>query len=697
MKSASVIVGEPAGPHETAPRRNSKCPDAVVERPLGFSCNTVYEFALEAMERGGRQRAMGWRETVEIHEDRKMVTKVVDGKETEVEKTWLYYEMGPYQYVTYDQLHVEMHDYGRGMVKMGLQPGGEDRLHIFGATSHRWMRTFLAAQSQAITVVTAYDTLGESGLIYSLQQTGSKAIFVDNNLLEKLVKPVQEIPDLKYVIHADPLDPEDKRYGGRMYSDAQKAIDRMKEVRPDIEVYSMDEVVELGSLCRDSIFVHRPRKKDLACIMYTSGSTGDPKGVSLTHANIVAGIGGVSVVINRAIVKPDDRVIAFLPLAHIFELVFELTCLYWGALIGYGSVKTLSEASVRNCKGDMKEFRPSVMVGVAAVWEGVRKAIVAQVTKLPPFKQKIFWAAYHTKLRMKKCHIPGGDLIGSLIFKKVRETTGGNLRYILNGGSPLSRDTQVFISNLICPVLIGYGLTETVANGCIVPPHHFKYGVVGDILGSLTVKLVDVEELGYLAKNNQGELWVKGPAVFKDYLQNEAETAAALEDGWFKTGDIAEWTKKGQLRLIDRKKNLVKTLNGEYIALEKLECIYRSNKYVANICVYADQTKVKPIAIVVPNVNAVTDLAISLGLIKDGCEVRDVYDSKKLKKVILDDMHKTAKGQGLGGIELILGFVIFDDEWTPQNGYVTSAQKLQRRKILSAVQSEVDALYAANS
>lgn len=567
----TVEVGKAANEHETAPRRNAKVKDAAVTRPLNSNANTVYEFFMESVKRSGPRKAMGWREVVEVHAEKKQITKKIDGKDQKVDKTWLYYELAPYTYNTYNELQEIVLDYGRGLVELGLTPGNKDRLHIFAATSHRWMKSFLAAQSQAIPVVTAYDTLGEKGLIHSMVQTETKAVFTDNALLGRLITPVQSATALKYIIHGDELNPDDKRNGGKFYSEAKSAIDKIREVRPDIKIVSMHEVLENGRKSRDTIDPFPPKPEDLSCIMYTSGSTGDPKGVVLKHSSIVAGLGGVSVVVSRETISENDRVIAFLPLAHIFELAFELITFYWGATLGYANVKTLSDLSVRKSQGDMREFKPTVMVGVAAVWETIRKGIMGQVEKLPGLTQKIFWAAYYAKLKMKKYHIPGGDTLGNIVFKKVRQATGGCLRLSLNGGGPISRDTQEFVTTLLCPLLIGYGLTETVANTCILPPEHYEYDVQGDLTGAVTVKLVEVEELGYLAKNNQGEVWIKGASVMPEYFKNEKETKDAFtDDGWFQTGDIAEWTPKGQLKIIDRKKNLVKTLNGEYIALEKL-------------------------------------------------------------------------------------------------------------------------------
>lgn len=690
----SAPYGKAASAHETAPRVNiARAKDGPLTRPLDSNASTVYELALECFQKGGDRKGMGWREVTEIHEEVKVVVKKIDGKNVPQEKTWLYYELTPYRYNTYKELIAIMHNLGRGLVSVGLKPNGEHKLHLFASTSPKWMKTFLGAQSQNIPVVTAYDTLGERGLIHSMLQTQSNAVFTDNALLGNLINPLKEAKDIKVVIHSDAIDPDDKRQNGKLYQNAKDAVQKLKEVRPDIEIYSFDEILALGKKSKKDIEPHPPKPEDLSCIMYTSGSTGDPKGVVLKHSNIVAGVGGVCHNVYGD-VGATDRVIAFLPLAHIFELAFELATFYWGSTLGYANVKTLTNASVRRAQGDMIEFKPTIMVGVAAVWETVRKGILAKLNDLPGFTQKIFWTAYKTKMRLDKAGLPGGNMVGNLVFKKVKEATGGCLRLILNGGSPISTDAQTFLSNILCPMLIGYGLTETVANATVLSLKGFEIGIAGDISGSVQIKLVDVEELNYLAKNNQGEIWIKGAPVTPEYYKNPEETEAAItKDGWFRTGDIGEWTSRGQLKIIDRKKNLVKTLNGEYIALEKLESVYRSNKYVQNICVYADQTKVKPVGIVVPNMKPLEDLANANGLIKGDDTIDSILGDKKLAAAVLKDLLATGKSQGLVGIEFLQGIVFFDEEWTPQNGYVTSAQKLKRKDILNAVQKEVDEIY----
>lgn len=640
---------------------------------------------------------MGWRTLIDIHEETKQVTKVVDGAHVKVDKVWQFYEYSNYKYQTFAEVLQTVEAYSRGLIKVGLKPNQVDKLHIYAQTSHKWMQSYLAASFQNIPIVTAYDTLGESGLIHSLVQTGSNAIFTDNGLLSSLINPLKKAENVKIVIYFDTVDPQDKRMNGTYYSNAQKAIDDIKKIRPDISFYSYDELIELGKANPD-IPLQTSKPEDLSCIMYTSGSTGEPKGVVLTNANVVASVGGVSCVAGRNVVKKGDRVIAFLPLAHIFEMAFELMSFWWGSCLGYATVKTLTDALIKNCKSDMVEFKPTVMVGVAAVWEAVRKGVLAKVKDLPTLTQKIFHSCVAAKLSMWKYHIPGSGIFDP-IFKKVKAATGGEIRILLNGGSPISHDAQEFISLLIAPMLLGYGLTETAANATVVELSHFEYDVAGTLTGAITAKLVDVADAGYYAKNNQGEVWLKGKCIASHYYKNEKETSEAYEDGWFKTGDIGEWTANGALKIIDRKKNLVKTLNGEYIALEKLESIYRSNPNVLNLMVYADQTKVKPIAVVLPNEKHMkTYLAeekvFSLEEL-DNKDMAHLVDDPNVVKAFNKSLLATGKAQGLKGIELLQNVVLLDEEWTPQNGFVTSAQKLQRKKILESCKDKVQKAYGS--
>jgi long-chain acyl-CoA synthetase len=337
--------------------------------------------------------------------------------------------------------------------------------------------------------------------------------------------------------------------------------------------------------------------------------------------------------------------------------------------MGYGNPKTLSDTSVRNCKGDIREFRPTVLVGVPAVWESVKKSIIAKVNSGSPIVKNLFWAAYWAKSNLLHYGLPGVGVLDAIIFKKVKEATGGRLRLCMNGGGPVAKETQRFISIAITPMINGYGLTETTAMGALMDPFEWTDEALGNIPGCIEVKLVDFPDAGYYATNKpnpQGEIWIRGASVMDAYYQNDKETAEAFSpDGWFKTGDIGEWDHNGHLKMVDRKKNLVKTLNGEYIALEKLESVYRAATVVANICVYADEQKTKPVAIIVPAEPALDKLAAQIGVKERGVE--NLVHNKKVQDAVLKELQQAGRAGGLSGIEIIDGVVLADEEWTPQN------------------------------
>lgn len=241
--------------------------------------------------------------------------------------------------------------------------------------------------------------------------------------------------------------------------------------------------------------------------------------------------------------------------------------------MGYGSIRTLSDTSVRNCKGDIREFRPTILVGVPAVWESVKKGVIAKVNQGSFVVKNLFWGALAAKGFLLSSGLPGSGILDAIVFKKVREATGGRLRLCLSGGGPIAKDTQRFISLAITPMVSGYGLTETTGMGALMDPCHWTDNALGDLPSSIEIKLIDFADAGYYASNKpqQGEICIRGDPIATSYFKNEQETQEAFtSDGWFKTGDIGEWDHNGHLKIIDRKKNLVKTLNGEYIALEKV-------------------------------------------------------------------------------------------------------------------------------
>ena len=510
-----------------------------------------------------------------------------------------------------------------------------------------------AAASQSMPIVTAYDTLGEEGLRHSLIQTKSTAIFLDAGLIKTVARCLNDAKSIKIVVYNTNEDPK------------QADLEKLRSDNPELKVLNFEELRELGE--KNMVDPVPPSPEDLACVMYTSGSTGPPKGVTIKHKATIAAMAGVQTIIGPY-VSPGEALLTYLPQAHILEFVFENICLFWGGVMGYGSPKTLSDSSVRNCKGDIREFKPTILVGVPAVWESVKKGILTKVNAGSPVVRNMFWGAMAAKQFMMHSGVPGAGILDSVVFKKLKDATGGRLRVCMNGGGPIAKDTQKFISNAISPMISGYGLTETSAMGALQDPLAWDPDALGDIPGCIEIKLVDFAEAGYYASSKpaQGEIWIRGASVTEGYLDNEKETKESLtSDGWFMTGDIGQFNANGHLKIIDRKKNLVKTLNGEYIALEKLESVYRAASVVGNICVYAAENKSKPVAIIVPVEPALQKLAATHG-IKEGTLETMVHD-KKLNGIVLRELQKAGKEGGLAGIEIIDGVVLSEDEWTAQN------------------------------
>jgi len=362
--------------------------------------------------------------------------------------------------------------------------------------------------------------------------------------------------------------------------------------------------------------------------------------------------------------------------------------------MGYGNPRTLSDNSVRNCKGDIREFRPTVLVGVPAVWETVKKGIVAKVNSSGMIVKNLFWGAMAAKGFLLGSGLPGSGILDAIVFNKIKEATGGRLRICMNGGGPIAKDTQRFISMAITPMISGYGLTETSAMGALTDPLAWTDQALGEIPASIEIKLVDFADAGYFATNTpaQGEIWIRGPAITDGYLDLEQETKESItDDGWFKTGDIGEWNPRGELKIIDRKKNLVKTLAGEYIALEKLESVYRAATVVGNICVYAAEDKHKPIAIIVPAPAELKKIASGVGV--QGDHLEELCHNDRVNGAVLKQLQDAGRKGGLASFEIIEGCVLADEEWTPQNGLTTSAQKLNRKGILKKYEKDVKKAY----
>ncbi|KAI8607479.1 hypothetical protein BC830DRAFT_1175280 [Chytriomyces sp. MP71] len=688
-RQRSQKLKDTALPNASPIYRSTKSPEGLTERPEE-GINTVFDIIQRGWTQFGDREMFGQRNLVRIVEEEKEVTKKVPGGgEVKEIKKWKYFELSGYSWMTWKQAHETTRAYASGYRALGLKAG--DKLTIFADTSRDWMFTAMACVQQSITITTAYATLGEEGLTYSLQECEVTTVFTNAELLPMIQKIAPVVKTLKNVTYSGTAD--------------SKALEKLKNDHKHLTILSLDELKALGE--RNLVNPVPPRAEDLALIMYTSGSTGPPKGVMITHANVVATVSGADNYVKPYVNSGGDgeTYLAFLPLAHILEFAVEMTFLYMGIQLGYGGVKTLTDASVRNCKGDIRELRPTVLAGVPAVWEGIRKAVEGKIRSASSTSQAVFNGAFNLKWMFMTY---GLDFLAApldaLVFSKIKDQVGGRLKFALSGGAPMPKSTQQFLTVTATRVISGYGMTECTAVLAIQEVSQAAtLGITGAPVTSVEVKLVDVENTSYKSTNMpkpQGEIWVRGPSVMKGYYKQPQLTRETItEDGWLMTGDIAEMNEDGTLSIIDRKKNLVKLSNGEYIALEKLESNYKVSKFVQNICVHADSEQSYAVALIQPIEKEIRSTATELNLYP-GTDIANIdYEEltkrKEIRAAVLDSLKAIAKSIGLKPAEIVGQIYLMHEEWTPQNGLLTAAMKLQRKAIVDKYKPEIRVMYSS--
>jgi len=422
----------------------------------------------------------------------------------------------------------------------------------------------------------------------------------------------------------------------------------------------------------------------------------------LRCAFLTVAVGSIKVLMGEYLAK-EEMYLAFLPQAHIMEFVVEMTWITIGLPIAYGRLKCLTDAGVKGCKNDIQEARPvswtgdiwlrmaltlqSIMIGVPQVWELLRKGIMAKVEEQGQLKKSVFNLAVKAKSRAIEKSIPGvAGVANALVFNQVRQSTGGRLRTLFNGGSMLARSTQTFLSGALVKMIQGYGLTEGTAMACVLHPSWVTYGSVGGPVPGAEIKLVDRPEegLGYLSTNDppQGEVYVRGPAVFKGYFNRpQLDIEAFTHDRWFKTGDIGQWNKDGTLSIIDRVRNHVRLSGGRYVALERLEAIYRPCLFVLNGCVLAYPNHTNPAMVAV--VHPINIAAFARRHTIDFEEIEDLCNNPRMVELCLNELNALAKKEGLRDNELLEAIVLTTDDWTPESGFLTAAQSEYKHNVVA--------------
>jgi len=633
------------------------------------------------------RNCFGYRECIKIVNEPKEIVTMENNKKVTKIKNWKYFTFSDYKWLTYKEVEKMTIDGCSGLAKLGFQPG--QTLMLFSPTSHSWNIMAYSAFRRGMIISTCYDTLGPEGLQYSLNEVEAGALFTNIALLPTIDKIIDQCPYLSTIIYVDDKTTDTKN------------LDDFRAAHPNLNMISLDDLLILGST--NYVEETKTTATDIACIMYISGSTGVPKGVKISNENFITTIYGAEnwLADLKGGLSEKDIYIGYLPLAHILEMIMEYAIISVGVAIGYGRPQTLTDSSMRDCKGDIKTLKPTLMPGVPLVWDKICKTVIRTINKKPLIIRFLFHMCYNIDYWLIKYHLPR-TLIGKLFYKQIRKETGGRLRLSLAGGAPINKNIYKFINTVLCPMSQGYGMTAICGVISLQPIYGVIEGEVGAPFINGEYKLVDIPESNYLTTNKpypQGEVWVRGKHVCVGYLNHpELNEESRTPDGWFKTGDIGEIRENNALALIDRKKSLVKLANGEYIAVEYLECVYKSSLIVENICVYGKSFENYPIALVVPNEREIRELAVSKHICADitdakNTSFKELCNNPMIKVAVLKDLQQIAFANNLKSAEIVKNVILCPSPWTIEAGLITPANKLKRNAIVNAYKKEIDACY----
>ncbi|KFP84620.1 PREDICTED: long-chain-fatty-acid--CoA ligase 5 [Apaloderma vittatum] len=579
----------------------------------------------------------------------------------------------PYQWLTYKQVLDRAQYLGSGLLQKGCKPSPNQFIGIFAQNRPEWIISEYACYTYSMVAVPLYDTLGPEAILYIVNKADISIVICDKPdkaqiLLENCEQ--KKTPCLKTVILMDLFDKELKDKGAQV----------------GVEILALQEVEELG---RNNITEPVPPKpQDLCIVCFTSGTTGNPKGAMLTHQNVVANAAAfLRTTENTVECTSSDVTISYLPLAHMFERVVQTVVYSCGAKVGFfqGDIRLLTD--------DMKALKPTLFPVVPRLLNRIYDKIQSGA-KSPVKSCLLNFAVIMKMAEIKQGIIRNDSIWDKLIFKKVQETMGGRVRIMVTGAAPISPSVLTFLrAALGCQIFEAYGQTECSAGCTFTMPGDWTTGHVGAPLVCNIIKLDDVEEMNYFSSNNEGEVCIKGPNVFKGYLKDPEKTAEAIdEDGWLHTGDIGKWLPNGTLKIIDRKKNIFKLAQGEYIAPEKIENVYIRSAPVAQVFVHGESLRSFLIGIVVPDPETLPEFAAKLG-VKGSYE--DMCKNPAVKKAILEDMIRLGKEAGLKSFEQVKDLYIHTEMFSVENGLLTPTLKAKRAELVKLFQQQIEALYSS--
>ncbi|MBF0102028.1 MAG: long-chain fatty acid--CoA ligase [Desulfobacterales bacterium] len=571
---------------------------------------------------------------------------------------------GQWESATWNEYYQRARTVGLALYDIGIKKG--DRVALLSENRLEWLYTDMGVLGIGGCVVPIYTTLLADEIEYIVQHSGAKVIVVeDRQQLNKVLGLIEKCPSLERIV----------------------VIEKDDIYEPHYFLTPFDALMEQGQ----QLFSSNPARfetlasdvnpEDLATIVYTSGTTGTPKGAMVTHKNIMAVIHSLDAIRPRYATDQDNSV-PFLPLSHVFERAAgHFYGMYVGVTASYaGGINTILD--------DFKEKRPTIVLAVPRVCEKVYQRILARVKSQPFLQQQMFYWGQKIGIKMseyrEKKQTPPLLLqakykfVYELIFKKLNEALGGRVRWMTASGAPTSRDILLFFNAAGIMVIEGYGMTECFAPATMSRLDDYKIGTVGKPLPNVDIKI-----------DTDGEILVKGENVFTGYWKLEEATKEAFnEQGYFKTGDIGQFDEDGFLMITDRKKDLIITSGGKNIAPQKIEGIFKFDPLFSNMIVIGERKKFLS-ALLTINLEEASRLASDHAISFTTPEAL-LEDSSFLKIV---DRHVQERNNLLARFETIKKYKIIKQEFTQDRGELTASMKMKRNIIVQRYQYLIDEMY----
>ncbi|MBY0550678.1 MAG: long-chain fatty acid--CoA ligase [Candidatus Obscuribacterales bacterium] len=576
---------------------------------------------------------------------------------------------GRFQTVSWKESGDIVGSVGGALLSMGVTGG--DKIAIMSASRARWLWSDIGNLSVGGVTVPIYPSLSAPEVEYLVNHSDAVGIFVENARQLRKFHTFASIPaHLKFVV----------LFEGETESPP-----------PGLEVLTWAQFLARGREFLDSnpdavkSRVANLKSSDLATIVYTSGTTGVPKGVMIPHSNIQFVCRTLSENVGFC---SEDVALSFLPLSHIFERIGgQFLCIHDGILIAFSE-------TMESVAENMGEVRPTIMNAVPRFYEKAYNRIQSQIRTMPAPQQYLIRWAISIGKRALKTHEGernnGKTDIGSriyrtelrvadrIVFSKIRQRFGGRLRFLVSGAAPLSPEVHQFFAILGLPILEGYGLTETTAPVCCNKPEDNVRGSVGKPLPGVEVKIA-----------SDGEILVRGPNVFSGYYKNDDATREAIRDGWFLTGDIGDIDASGYVRIKDRKKDIIITAGGKHVAPQVIENMLAGQGLVSRIVVYGDRRK-HVVALVTPNLDEIKNFAAANGL--PDCSIEDLVGHP----AVIADVQTliNVANARLASFEQIKRFVILPHDFTIEANELTPTLKIRRKFVSEKYRELLDGLYS---